>query len=158
MIVKDFQPLSIVTDEGFKNLIRLAFPNFFMPSRQIMANLLEMKYSSIRVALLTELNFVKNISVTADVWSAKFNQKSFLTITAHYMIDNSSTPKSIVLSTVDLYDQSLTSDHLSRTLYNVLNEWKIKGKYNLQYILSKYFIKIIGFEFIIRKSSCCCNQ
>ena len=39
LIIKDLQPISIVEDVGFKELIEFAFPNYIMPCRKVFEEL-----------------------------------------------------------------------------------------------------------------------
>lgn len=69
MIAKDNQPLSIVENKGFINLINVSSPNFKIPSRQDIARRLEGKYNSFPDLFKNELNKVKYVSLTMDIWT-----------------------------------------------------------------------------------------
>ncbi len=52
MIVKDFQPLSIVQDKGFVSLVAALHPRYQLPCRQTVANkLLPMYYKKVQEIL-----------------------------------------------------------------------------------------------------------
>ncbi|CAG12946.1 unnamed protein product [Tetraodon nigroviridis] len=44
MIIKDCQPLSLVEDEGFKELLQLLEPSYVLPSRQPIKTMINQKY------------------------------------------------------------------------------------------------------------------
>ncbi|CAF90828.1 unnamed protein product [Tetraodon nigroviridis] len=44
MIIKDCQPLSLVEDEGFKELLQLLEPSYVLPSRQPIKTMINRKY------------------------------------------------------------------------------------------------------------------
>ncbi|XP_036320336.1 zinc finger BED domain-containing protein 1-like [Rhagoletis pomonella] len=85
MIVKDFQPFSIVEDVGFKNFISELNPSYHIPSRTFLTKKLLPQVYEERVnevkQILSEANFV---CLTTDAWTS-LTSESFVSLTAHFI-------------------------------------------------------------------------
>ena len=85
MIVKDCLPLSIVNNEGFKNLMEKLCPEIDVPTRFKVGELIQRKFASY---IQFDKNLIKDqiefISLTSDLWS-DLNQRSYLSLTMHYV-------------------------------------------------------------------------
>lgn len=69
MIVKDYQPLSIVEDKRFARLCKKLNLKYSLPSRNTLTTkLIPQHYSEIRSKLLDDLQNIDNISATTDYW------------------------------------------------------------------------------------------
>lgn len=126
MIAKDHQPLSIVDNEGFKALMKLAAPLYKIPSRKTITIRLDDKYHIKQNKIKTILSNIKNLSLTSDIWTDPYNTKGFLGITVHY-IDC----KNFTLELIDLGMQELENRHeavyISQVFKNICEEWNIQN-------------------------------
>lgn len=125
MICKDFQPISVVEDIGFKNLIKELEPRYNLPSRRTIGRtLLPNTYSQIKTKLMSILNATKYVAITTDIWTSS-NAESYMTLTCHLILN--SNLKSYVLVTAKLSEQH-TGEHLADVMRHHFNEWGISNK------------------------------
>ncbi|XP_072400428.1 E3 SUMO-protein ligase ZBED1-like [Diabrotica undecimpunctata] len=127
MIVKDLQPLSVIENPGFKELIAGLEPSYSIPSRFTFSNsFLPQKFQQKQDKLKALLSKTSAITITTDSWIAQHSQTSYISYTAHF-IDNDWGLYSCLL-TCHQYEQSHTAENLKDDLYNVLKEWNIFDK------------------------------
>ncbi|KAF0714432.1 Uncharacterized protein FWK35_00032648, partial [Aphis craccivora] len=127
MIAEDLQPLSIVENEGFRNMVKLLDSRYQIPSRRALGRtIIPSIYSNVRNKVQALLNDTSFISLTTDIWTS-INTDSFITITAHFFPKGQSQLKIVVLCTKKL-DQSHTAVHLTEIMTNELNRWGILNK------------------------------
>ncbi|KAJ8933556.1 hypothetical protein NQ314_013930 [Rhamnusium bicolor] len=121
MICKDFQPISVVEDIGFKNLIKELEPRYNLSSRRTIGRtLLPDAYSQIK----TKLMDILKTTITTDIWTSS-NTESYITLTCHLILN--SNLKSYVLVTAKLSEQH-TGEHLANIMRHHFNEWGISNK------------------------------
>jgi hypothetical protein len=97
MIATDLQPISIVEDKGFKNLISTPDSRYESPSRR--ALMTTHFHENIRKELQAKLNNTSYVSLTTDLWTS-LQTKSYCGVTVHY-ITNSWELRSAVLETFE---------------------------------------------------------
>ncbi|CAH0562946.1 unnamed protein product [Brassicogethes aeneus] len=86
-VIKDLQPLSVVEDEGFKNLIFELDPRYSLPCRRTLRDkLITEAYEKILEVLSGVLARTSQISLTFDGWSSRTMQH-YLTVTGHFLED-----------------------------------------------------------------------
>lgn len=121
MICKDHQPLSIVENEGFHNLMKVVAPHYKIPRRTTITRWLDQKFEALSTTFKTKFT-IEYITLTTDIWSDTMNMKSFLGVTAHFGFD-------IVLYAVTLgvyeLDQRHTSDYIAAELIKTCEAWGI---------------------------------
>lgn len=127
MIVKDLEPVSVVTRRGFKALIAGFEPSYVMPSRSTFTNsFLPQKYNEQKEKLKALLSKTNSVCITTDAWTASNNQSSYIGYTCHFI-----TEEWILYSCLlecGQYDESHTAQHLRDELFRVMNEWDISEK------------------------------
>ena len=87
MICCDLQPLSVVENEGFRELLRVAEPRYVIPSRKTITNeIIPQFYEETRKQIKSELGSTSMVSLalTTDGWSSCTNQ-SYLSYTGHFV-------------------------------------------------------------------------
>lgn len=125
MIAKDFQPISIVENEGFLEYTRLLQPLYKPPDRKKLANKILPKYYTDAASLLrTTLNGIKYLSVTSDIWNSDSN-KAYVTITAHFIHEDKLYTR--VLATREI-PGSHTAENIAIVMKSILNEWNVFDK------------------------------
>ena len=93
MVAIDSQPLSVVEDVGFRQVLRILEPCYQCPSRKYYTDTIIPKiYQGMKAEVLklindgsadgTEGNY---ISFTTDAWSSSVNDTSLLSLTAHWI-------------------------------------------------------------------------
>ncbi|KAJ8937950.1 hypothetical protein NQ318_013207 [Aromia moschata] len=126
MIVKDLQPLSIVRDKGFVELITALEPTYKIPSRSTFTtSFLNQQFNSVNEKLKSILVKSKSISLTTDAWTAT-NNTSYIAYTAHFITDDWML-YSCLLECAE-YDVNHTAKNLRDDLLRVTDEWKIRDK------------------------------
>lgn len=125
MIAKDHQPFSIVDNEGFRAVMKVAAPLYKIPSRKTITIRLDDKYHVIQNKIKAILSSIKNLSLTSDIWTDPYNTKGFLGITVHY-IDF----ENLTLESIDLGMQKLEHRHesayISQIFKDICKEWSIQ--------------------------------
>lgn len=130
IIFLDLQPLSVVEDIGFSELIaETTDRRFSMPSRKkFSCNILPSLYMEAAGKVKAEIQLYRSqfdnsclYGVTTDAWTSGANQ-SYVTYTLH-MVKNYELV-SFVLSTKEL-SESHTAENLRADLFNTLIEWTV---------------------------------
>lgn len=88
MICHDFQPVSIVENLGFKQLLKTTAPHYKIPSRKTINKLLDSKYEVISNIICSKIECAEYYSLTTDIWTDVLNSKSFLGVTIHMVQSN----------------------------------------------------------------------
>lgn len=120
MICKDSQPISVVEDEGFQNLLKVTAPLYSIPSRKTIDSLIDQKYETISAILKEQLLNIPYICLTTDIWTETYQTRSFLGLTAHF-IENWNL-ESVILGVSELHD-SHTAQNLADELLRMCSEW-----------------------------------
>ncbi|XP_017888665.1 zinc finger BED domain-containing protein 1-like, partial [Ceratina calcarata] len=125
MICQDLQPLSIVDDKGFIELLRELEPRYQFPSRNTLRHtILPQVYKSVKDLIMKNLQQIDYVSITTDLWT-NLNKQSYLTVTSHYCLRNKS--YSNVLATKAL-NENHTSEYITHILRIILSEFQIYEK------------------------------
>jgi len=125
MIAKDNLPFATVEKEGFKTFMKTVAPLYKIPSRKKITSLIEEKYEFLSSMIKTQFLNIKNLCLTTDIWTDTINTKSFLGITAHYILKE--TYKSVTIGVIELNDRH-TSDNIKVWLLNIIRDWNIDKK------------------------------
>lgn len=124
MITTDFQPFSVVSDEGFRRFTEALNPDYTLPSRQFLSGtLLPAKYIEVQNRARELLKDAHSITLTTDAWTSCAND-SYLALTAHF-IDSSFKIKSVLLEVCSLNDHH-TSANLAAEIKRIITEWDIR--------------------------------
>lgn len=126
LIIKDFQPLSIVEDSGFKDFVLALNPSYQLPSRKtISTTLLTTSYEMVYNETKNIMKMVKAVTLTTDCWTSR-NTENFLAVTAHFIDDNFRL-KSVLLKCIS-FGERHTAENLSVALKTVILEWELENK------------------------------
>ncbi|KAL3968626.1 lamin A/C [Sarotherodon galilaeus] len=126
-IAKNCRPVSIVEDDGLREVIRAASGDvcYNLPSRGTIVSRLHTLYEDQRAQQSSKLVQVRNVALTGDHWTS-VNNDNYLGVTAHF-IDNDWTVQSFAL-TVSKTEERHYAEACADHFLNVANEWKIKDK------------------------------
>ncbi|XP_046666815.1 E3 SUMO-protein ligase ZBED1-like [Homalodisca vitripennis] len=125
MIALDYQPLSIVEDEGFRLYSKSLRPEYTLPSRKTLTeSLVPEYYSTIQQKLVDMLDNVDILSLTTNLWSSESN-KFFITITAHFIYDFKS--YSVILATEEI-KKAHTGENIAEAIRNILEKFRVTDK------------------------------
>lgn len=118
-------PTAIVESEGLEVLMAGVAPNFELPSKKKMKNIISAKYVSTSEKIKEKIAAVENISLTTDLWSDTMNTQSYLSLTCHFIDQKNFC--SIDIGAFDLNDPH-TAENLKSKLVTVTQEWGIKAE------------------------------
>mgnify|MGYP002789746809 FL=1 len=124
MIVKDIQPLSVVNDIGFKQLIQAGFPSYSLPGRKYFTNYLSKMHEQKVQELIKILSQVDYFSITADLWSS-IKTESYITFTCHFI--HNGELYSVVLETRE-FPVNHTAMNIRIIMEHVFEKWGILNK------------------------------
>ncbi|CAH1106752.1 unnamed protein product [Psylliodes chrysocephalus] len=114
LFTKDFQPFSVVEDEGFRNFTKCLYPTYELPNKKTITHtLLPALYEKTFTDVQEEIKYVKSVTVTTDCWTS-INTESYMAVTVHFINQNFDI-KSILLHCA-VFPQSHTAEHLAEEL------------------------------------------
>ncbi len=88
LVIEDFQPISIVQDTAFNNLIKFLAPYLKkIPCEMTIKNNISTLFQTITDDLRKSLKSIDHLSVTCDIWSGK-TQDGILNITCSFIDSN----------------------------------------------------------------------
>lgn len=153
MIYKDYQPFSVVENDGFRAYSKGLNPSYEIIGRkQLAQKLLPEKFEEVKLFVMNEVQKAKSVSLTTDCWTDS-SSVSYITVTLHYVDDN------FKLKTYNLETSTFTERHTAENLLNFLkllcNEWNITNKVKL--VLSDNAANIVAALRLSDWSSMGCN-
>ncbi|XP_074604103.1 E3 SUMO-protein ligase ZBED1-like [Brevipalpus obovatus] len=122
MVVKDNLPLDHVNGEGFRNLMKSLNQFYQVPDRKTIRSRIDGLYNKMANLKREEMQSVKSISITFDIWKDMYNNTSYLAVTGHYIKDWEM--NSILLSCLIL-EEPHTSAYIVKSLREILDFWTI---------------------------------
>ena len=126
-IAKDQRPISVVRNEGFRELIRELDPKYVLPSTQtIRKKLLPRMYNDAMKKLSDELNSAKYASLTTDGWTSSAAEK-YNVFTIHWVDWSRPELKTKVLECAPFEERS-TSANLEQELRRIINKFDLEKK------------------------------
>lgn len=136
-ILEDLHAVSILSDSGFKKLVRKLKPDCRLPTCDAVLNRIELLYGLEKADLLDKLHDVEHISISTERWKAAIDT-IYVTIKANYL-DADWMPHSFILTT------SPCSLHQSRIeqINEAVRDWDIVGKV-VSVVFDKYDINWMG--------------
>lgn len=127
MICVDGQPISIVENRGFRELVNHLEPRLVMPSRKILANdVIPQMYNDVLHAVKTKLNNSQFVALTTDLWSSVSND-DYLSLTVHYL-DETFVWQHLCIEVAPFPEVSHTAAHICSFVTNLLAEWQLVEK------------------------------
>lgn len=127
MIVRDFQPLSLVENEGFIDLLHELDPRYQIVSRKTLTyNILPRCLHNAMLNLRKVLEETSFICLTMDGWTSCSNQ-GYIGVTCHFINSMSMTMTSAALDTIPVLTDE-KSETLKQIMQDLLVEWKIESK------------------------------
>ena len=127
MIAVDLQPFSLVEDLGFIRLMNYICPNYKIPSRKYLKEqIVKDIYVSVKNKIQEEINSATYLSFMPNCWTATIANKSFLSLTAHWITDDYEL-KSAILR-VSPFDVSHSAQNISECLKDTMQQFNISHK------------------------------
>lgn len=126
LITKDYQPFSIVEDNGFVEFVHGLNPNYSLPSRKVLSNsILPAAYEQCFNVVKNKMKDVQSVCLTTDCWTSSTNE-SYLGLTAHYITDDYSL-NSVLLECKN-NTASSSAENLAREIKQIINKFELQDK------------------------------
>ena len=133
MICLDNQPFSIVSDDGFTRLLKKAIPNYEIPSdKYFREKIVPDVYSRCKAQVTEKIsNMLGKASFTTDIWTCKYTNSSFLSLTIHFFEKTclSLNQRSHFSLACKKFPGSHTGDAIAEAFNSLLQEWNIKREH-----------------------------
>ncbi|XP_041835331.1 zinc finger BED domain-containing protein 4-like [Melanotaenia boesemani] len=126
MIIKDCQPLTLVENEGFRELMQLVAPSYVLPSRKTVKDFVDQKYEEEKEKTKKDLQSAVAVTLTADMWPS-INMEPYLAVTCHYVDKDSHEFRTSVLG-VQHFPQKHTAENMAMVKRTFMEEWGIASK------------------------------
>ena len=124
MIVKDYQPYSIVEDEGFVNLLKVLAPKYKVPNRRLLIKIVDDKYLTVVECVKTKIK-QKYLTMTADIWTDSHTTRSYLGVTCHFLDPAIGTNLQEIDLGVYILNERHSSAYISSCFEDILKHWAI---------------------------------
>ncbi|XP_020513501.2 E3 SUMO-protein ligase ZBED1-like [Labrus bergylta] len=127
MIEKDLLPISVVTGDGFRELLAYTVHNYKVPSAGDITRLIEGHFHEKVEELVGQLGRVEKAALTADVWTA-LPFHVYITVSCSFITEEWQ-GRSAVLQTHKLPpDSHHTADKVTERLLEIVQNWGLTGK------------------------------
>lgn len=125
MIARDFQPVSIVEDKGFKAFVHALNPMYVPPSRQTLSQtIIPRLYNTEHALWQDKVKKASAVCLTTDCWTSR-TRCSNMSLTCHFIEDFKMT--SCLLDCFE-FTESHTASDLAEELLRVAKEWHVDDK------------------------------
>ena len=126
MIAIDFQPFSIVEDEGFKFLLHILDRRYQLPCRkQFSEKVMPQMYGELREKVSVVIKSAMFLALTTDCWTSRAGD-SYISITSHFINDKYKR-QLVVLDTFPLCERH-TAHNLLSNILSILEAWEVDKK------------------------------
>lgn len=126
MIVKEYQPFSIVDDPEFRKFVCMLCPGYKLPSRKTVSNsLIPQIYNKTRTDVKSKIADINAVCITTDSWTS-VNNENFTAITAHWLNEKTELCSSL-LDCIE-YSERHTAENLANLFKEKFEEWEIQNK------------------------------
>ncbi len=119
-IIDTLQPLSIVDQPSFRQMIACMEPRYSVPCRKTIMTQMKQRHELLKAEILREVND-NSIGITHDSWTS-LNTESYDTVTASYISDDWKL-KCCVLETTKV-EGPHTAENIASTLTDIKLRWK----------------------------------
>ena len=123
-IAQDMQPLSVVENKGFLELMKVAEPRFKVPSRGYFTKtVIPSLFSRVKEGVKELLKTAQFLCITTDLWTAVHSNRAYLCLTCHG-IDGDWELRSFCLAAKEL-PVAHTAENIGENIEEILDEWNI---------------------------------
>ncbi|XP_043548306.1 E3 SUMO-protein ligase ZBED1-like [Chiloscyllium plagiosum] len=129
-ICEGLYPVSVVEEQTFKKLLKMADPRYELPNRKhFSTKAIPERYHTVRTAVEKELAAALWCGVTADLWTVQARNRYYMSLTAHFVGGMGSGANilkftSKCLATFEVVDE-YTTENLAHALVETFREWGI---------------------------------
>lgn len=125
-VIEDMLPLTTVESPAFRKLVNeLSAHHVQLPDRKTLSSCIEQAYNTMMKQITETLGKVKNVSTTADVWTA--HHRSYLGMTVHWIDDESLKRQKAAIACIRITGRH-TFDILAAKIEEVHRKFGLNGK------------------------------
>ena len=125
MLLEDMMPMATVERSGFQKFCKTLLPDVTLPSRRTLMRNMNELYKTEKKKLISELQKVKYVSCTADLWSS--HNRGFLGMTVHY-VDLQTLDRVSHTLVCRRFEHTHTGKRIAQKIAEVLKEFGITDK------------------------------
>ena len=113
MVAIDLRPYSVVENEGFRELMRVLEPRYSVVSRKELTNVVVPEiYTDLEAKIKKSIQSSKSgINFTTDMWKCGGQNREYMTVTAHWVVENLDSTAYEVKNALLVVEEFLTSAH-----------------------------------------------
>ncbi|GBN70438.1 hypothetical protein AVEN_199374-1 [Araneus ventricosus] len=125
MVVKEYQPFSLVEDAEFTRFVHMLCPAYLPTRKTLSNNILQNCFIETMNKVRESVKMGPAVYLIIESWTS-LNNESFFTVTAHFL--DSTTELRTFLLDCSKMDSSHTSQELSNQIKRISHEWEIDNK------------------------------
>ena len=127
-ITLSLQPIRVVDEPSFRNLLSTADPCFDLPHRtHFSTKVIPDLYNSVQGEIEAQLNSVDYCTITTDMWTSSHQHRSYISLTIHFVDPDTFALKSFSLQTLEVPKEH-TAVSLQGVLSGMFQNWGISSK------------------------------
>lgn len=127
MIESDLLPVSVVSGEGFRELLAHTVPNYKVPSAGAITRLIEGHVHEKTEELVAQLGKVEKVALTADIWTALPCQR-YLTVFCSFITEDWQRRLAVLQTHRLPSDSHMTADSVTEKLLHTVRVWGVARK------------------------------
>ena len=122
------QPIRVVDEPSFRNLLCTADPRFELPHRtHFRTKVIPDLYYSVRGEIEAQLSSIDYCTITTDLWTSSHQHRSYISLTVHFVDSLKFDLNSLCLQTLEVPKEH-TADAIQQVLSSMFEEWNISSK------------------------------
>jgi len=134
MIAVDNQPLSVVSNDGFRAFMQGVEPRYKLPSESYLRQVAVPELCrSLKTKIAAVVEDVQYISLTTNTWTTSVCSESLMSLTGHWL-DVTFTRRSAILQTSHL-PVSHTAANIKTKFIDMVEDWKLDEKVCMHFVL-----------------------
>ncbi|GES93814.1 zinc finger BED domain-containing protein 1-like [Rhizophagus clarus] len=121
------QPLYVLKNEGFINLVKTLDPYYTLPSDKYVKKLITKAYNNSKQELIKLFgNTIKFCSITTDLWTGR-DRQGYIGVTCSFI--NKEFELQEIMLACQYIEYPHTSQNIARTIMNLIFEWGLEKKF-----------------------------
>ena len=122
------QPIRVVDEPSFRNLLSTADPRFDLPHQTHFSNkVIPDLYDAVRGHIEAQLAYTNYCTITTDLWTSSHQHRSYISLTVHFVDSLKFVQASLCLQTREI-PKDHTAEAIRQVLSSLFEEWHISSK------------------------------
>lgn len=128
-LIDDLIPLKVVQSEKFRKLLQDLDPAFIVPDVKLVKQIIHRAYNHTLPQIKEYIeNHAISVNLTTDLWTAR-NRQGYIGITCCFLDEKFQLHELVLAVAYVRYPH--TAEHISDTLFEILDQWKLREKVNV---------------------------